>query len=301
MAAIGQRYYTPDPFEVDRNGVPYAAARLFFFLTGTSTPLDTWSDVNLTTSNTNPVVADANGRFGNIWLSPSQAYKVQFWSPATDDDPVGAQIWSADPVGPAAGGAVSNIAGIIGEVRTFAGPASAIPSQWLLCAGQAIDRTVYAALFSVIGTTYGAGDLSTTFNLPDCRGRASFGKDDMGGTPASRLTAGVSGVAGATLGASGGSQLAQRDTLTSSSTSTSTFTGAAMTASFPLQGNGGGASDGRATSIGGATVADGTTNSFTPAGTVATATSTTTTSGLTGSSQNVPPAIVFNVIIYAGA
>lgn len=55
--------------------------------------------------------------------------------------------------------------------------------------GQAISRTTYASLFSLLGTTYGVGDGSTTFNLPDKRGRVSAGVDNMGGSAASRLTA----------------------------------------------------------------------------------------------------------------
>jgi microcystin-dependent protein len=49
------------------------------------------------------------------------------------------------------------------------------PAQWLLCDGSAVSRNLYAALFSVIGTTYGAGDGSTTFNVPDMRGRLARG------------------------------------------------------------------------------------------------------------------------------
>lgn len=49
------------------------------------------------------------------------------------------------------------------------------PSGWLLCQGQAVSRSTYSALFSVLGTTYGAGDTSTTFNLPDLRGRVPMG------------------------------------------------------------------------------------------------------------------------------
>jgi len=48
--------------------------------------------------------------------------------------------------------------------------AAAAPTGWLLCDGAAISRTTYAALFAVIGTTFGAGDGSTTFNVPDMRG-----------------------------------------------------------------------------------------------------------------------------------
>jgi len=62
------------------------------------------------------------------------------------------------------------------------------PSGWLLCYGQAISRTTYASLFAIISTTFGVGDGSTTFNLPDMRGRFSLGQDDMGGTSANRVT-----------------------------------------------------------------------------------------------------------------
>lgn len=50
------------------------------------------------------------------------------------------------------------------------------PAGWLLCHGQAISRTTYAALFALIGTTYGAGNGSSTFNLPDLQGRVPVGK-----------------------------------------------------------------------------------------------------------------------------
>ena len=49
---------------------------------------------------------------------------------------------------------------------------------WLLCNGAAVSRTTYAALFAKIGTTFGAGDGSTTFNLPDFRGRTFWGATD---------------------------------------------------------------------------------------------------------------------------
>lgn len=70
--------------------------------------------------------------------------------------------------------------------------------------GQPINRTTYGALFSLIGTTYGTGDGSTTFNLPDLRGRVLAGKDDMGGSAAGRITNAGSGIIGTNLGASGG-------------------------------------------------------------------------------------------------
>jgi microcystin-dependent protein len=56
----------------------------------------------------------------------------------------------------------------VGVVFQFAGATA--PSGWLLCNGSAISRTIYAKLFSILGTTYGSGDGSTSFNLPDYRG-----------------------------------------------------------------------------------------------------------------------------------
>ncbi len=56
-------------------------------------------------------------------------------------------------------------------------PTSTPPTGWLLCDGSAVSRTTYAALFGIIGTTYGAGDGSTTFNLPNLKGRVPVGLD----------------------------------------------------------------------------------------------------------------------------
>jgi microcystin-dependent protein len=92
----------------------------------------------------------------------------------------------------------------VGEITEFPLPPPS-NGKWLLCYGQAVSRTTYADLFDYLGTAYGPGDGSTTFNLPDRRGRVSAGKDDMGGTPAGRLTgfglqdAGVGGTETVTL------------------------------------------------------------------------------------------------------
>lgn len=55
----------------------------------------------------------------------------------------------------------------LGTINAFGGTTA--PEGWLLCQGQAISRTDYADLFAVIGTNFGSGDGSTTFNLPDMR------------------------------------------------------------------------------------------------------------------------------------
>jgi microcystin-dependent protein len=63
----------------------------------------------------------------------------------------------------------------IGMVTTFAGSTS--PTGWLLCDGSAVSRTTYASLFTVVSTTYGAGDGTTTFNLPNLKGSIPVGRD----------------------------------------------------------------------------------------------------------------------------
>lgn len=63
----------------------------------------------------------------------------------------------------------------VGSVILCARPAA--PTGFLICAGQAVSRTAFAALFGVIGTIYGAGDGASTFNLPDLRGRTAYGPD----------------------------------------------------------------------------------------------------------------------------
>ena len=81
-------------------------------------------------------------------------------------------------------GAESQIAAPTGSVYTFAG--STVPTGWLKCNGALLSRTTYASLFAVIGTTYGAGDGSTTFALPDLRGEFVRGVDDGRGVDAGR-------------------------------------------------------------------------------------------------------------------
>lgn len=74
----------------------------------------------------------------------------------------------------------------VGGMIDFAGTLA--PSGWLLCYGQAISRTTYASLFGVLGTAWGIGNGSSTFNLPDTRGRTFIGLDNLGGVAANRIT-----------------------------------------------------------------------------------------------------------------
>lgn len=61
-----------------------------------------------------------------------------------------------------------------GAIIAFAGGAP--PSGWLFCDGSAVSRVTYSALYAILGATFGAGDGSTTFNLPDLQGRVPVGK-----------------------------------------------------------------------------------------------------------------------------
>lgn len=108
---------------------------------------------------------------------------------------------TAPGTGPSDLATLGQAASPIGAVFDFAG--SVVPNGYLLCYGQAVSRTDYAALYAVLGVVWGSGDGTTTFNLPDLRGRVSAGKDDMGGTAAARLD---SVLTGSQLGAVGGEQ-----------------------------------------------------------------------------------------------
>lgn len=84
-----------------------------------------------------------------------------------------------------------------GAMAPFAG--SSAPTGWLLCDGSAVSRSTYAALFAVLGTTFGAGNGSTTFNVPNAKGRVLVGLDagqtefdalaETGGAKTHQLTA----------------------------------------------------------------------------------------------------------------
>lgn len=80
----------------------------------------------------------------------------------------------------------------VGRITMHGGGAA--PSGWLVCDGSAVSRSTYAGLFSVLGTTWGAGDGTTTFNLPDLRGRTPIGAGQG------------SGLTNRTLGQAGGEE-----------------------------------------------------------------------------------------------
>lgn len=86
----------------------------------------------------------------------------------------------------------------IGTIAQYAG--SSAPSRWILCDGRAISRTTFSALFGILGTAYGAGNGSTTFNIPDLRGRVAVGTDSTA------LQGAANRIPGATLASGGGAR-----------------------------------------------------------------------------------------------
>ena len=167
----------------------------------------------------------------------------------------------------------------VGDIKSTA--RTTAQTGWLFCYGQAISRTTYAVLFEAIATDYGVGDGSTTFNVPDLRGRVVAGQDDMGGVSANRLTAAGSGLDGDVLGGSGG---AETHTLTEAQLASHTHqqrtyvadTGTGV--SVPLR----------------VDVAPGDTNAGGANGFTAAA-------GSGAAHNNVQPTIILNYVIYAGA
>ena len=220
---------------------------------------------------------------------------------------------------------------LLGDMKLSALPEAlfgALAPGWHVCAGQTRPRT--DPLWVATGGTYpgswafGNGDGSTTYTLPDFRGRVPVGKDNMGGAAASRVTAGVSGIDGLTLGAVGGNQNAQTDSITvnvsgsigalssGASTAVSTVTDPGHLHNISIKSAAGGSGNvtGTAsTSVVAAQASDTAVTGITVGTSVTTNVTTnvydartwSATSGLTGSSQNMPPATVSNYIIFTGA
>ena len=305
-------YLSPLPVQqfTDNNGNLLAGGQLFLFEAGTTTPQAAYTDSTGGTPLPNPIILNSRGEVApsaigtscGLWLNPTLAYKVVL-APANDTNPPTNPFWTVDQVvSPQAAILAAlaeyeaSLAGVpIGGMMAYAGATA--PTGWLLCYGQAISRTTYSALFAVIGTAYGVGDGSSTFNLPDKRGRASIGADNMGGSPANRVTSAGSGVDATAIGNAGGSQFSQTDTLTVSSSAVSVVTDPghfhtqtsnnATGASYPVCGTSAGTAAATGTAY---------TNIS-----VTTTVDTTVTSSLTGSSQNMIPVQVDNWIIYTGA
>lgn len=143
---------------------------------------DTATDAGVMNANFAAIKAVVNGAIDNANISASAGISPSKIAPGSETyvltTVAGVATWSA----PSGGGASGDTP--VGAGIDYWG--SSAPSGWLFADGSAISRTTYSDLFAVMGTTHGAGDGSTTFNLPDKRGRVSV----MKGTHASVDTLG---------------------------------------------------------------------------------------------------------------
>jgi microcystin-dependent protein len=168
---------------VSSTGAPYSGALLYTYESGTTTPVATYTDNERTTPHANPIVADASGVFAPIYLPDGETKLVLKTS-------TGTTIKTIDPVGELTT-AATPLSIPTGVYFPYGGTAA--PSGYLLCDGTAYSRSTYSDLFAVIGTSYGTGDGATTFNVPDLRGRAPYGRDNMGGVDATRIPSSITG------------------------------------------------------------------------------------------------------------
>ena len=167
-----------------------------------------------------------------------------------------------------------------GSLTMWAGAVASPPTGWLACNGANVSRTTYSALFAVIGTSYGVGDNSTTFGLPDLLNRFPVGAGDT-----------------YAIAATGGSANAIVVSHNHTATSTSTVTDPTHShtwASAVAAGGGTGTADSRQSGTG--TPATVTTTSSATGISVATST-TVASSGSSGTNANLPPYIAVGYII----
>ena len=151
---------------------------------------------------------------------------------------------------------------------------------------------------------WGTGDGSTTYTMPDFRGRGRFGLDNMGGTAANRITSAGSNLNGDALGAVGGSEAIQGHIHTASSSATSTVTDPTHShvEQVSNQNGGYGGPFPSGTNISGGINAPAYSTASAATGiTVATSVSTTIDVTGTGASSNIPPAAIVATLMYVGA
>lgn len=92
---------------------------------------------------------------------------------------IGTDKYIADVLGPVVveGEATVQDTSLAGVISMFAGLTAQVPSGWMICDGATLNRADYPKLFTAIGTTYGAGDGSTTFLIPNMKGRVPVQRD----------------------------------------------------------------------------------------------------------------------------
>lgn len=174
---MAQGFIVPLPQRIfDANGLPGVGFKVFSWTaTGTfSVPLTTYSNAALTSANTNPVIADSAGSF-RMFVAAGVQLDISVQNAAGVAQ---FTMTSLEPMVDDGGSSPSVTAVPTGGIVAY-GAASA-PTGFLLCDGSLVSRATFAALFAIIGTSYGAGDGTTTFAVPDFAGRFPMGVADSG-------------------------------------------------------------------------------------------------------------------------
>jgi hypothetical protein len=166
------RFNQPRSDSFDAAGAPRSGAKLYFYVSGTTTPLATYAESTLITPNANPVVADSAGLFGEIFLTQSATYKVVL---KTSLD---VTVWTADPV---VGGTTSlDLAGLVNAaaISNVTADQQAITNklQFLQAGAGAVTRTVQSKLRDTVsvmdfGAVDGAADNLTAFQAAVTTGK----------------------------------------------------------------------------------------------------------------------------------
>ena len=111
-------------------------------------------------------IAPTTGSPGDLWFNTNTGILFTYYSDGTSSQWV--EVLSS---------AVPNVTEIMPSGTVTQTARLTAPTGWLLCEGQSVSRATFARLFDAIGTTYGSGDGSTTFTLPNLQGRVPVGRD----------------------------------------------------------------------------------------------------------------------------
>lgn len=185
---------------------PMLNGYLYFYESGTTTPKDAYSDAAGTTPTGNPIRLNARGESPTAIYLGTGAYSIALH----DADDV--EVWTVDNIEQAGADALAAALAAAAQAQAIADSllttaelytllennrlpvgvilpfgAATVPSGYLPCDGSAVSRTTYADLFAVIGTTYGVGNGTTTFNLPDIRAKTLRGLDQSAGIDVGRV------------------------------------------------------------------------------------------------------------------
>lgn len=150
-------------------GAPADGWTIKTFVSGTSTPLETFSNGALTTSQGTSFQTSADGYF-TCFVAKGVDLKFEVYD---DSDVLQFTLDTVEAMIDPATVTPPDTAFQPGMILLYG--AAAAPSGWLVCNGALVSRATYADLFTAIGTTFGAGDGSTTFALPDLRGKFPLG------------------------------------------------------------------------------------------------------------------------------